>query len=241
MKYLKKTILIMMLFFSCLEVYAINMSTTIFDKRIDNQNGYSEIIFENNSATPIRYKISTLSPDGEKKDMSRWVTLSPKILTIPAYDKRPLKIFAKSPINTDKGEYAFNLKVDQVIIPTISKSGDKIKGNSMVTFTPIIEMLGYVGDPMFQENINLENIVIDKNKETLTGRLINKSYAGKELGISYIGSNNFVLGGGSLRRIKAGFNEKVTIPLNKNIQNNIKEILLYDINSLEEIKRIKLP
>ncbi|MGL5725171.1 MAG: hypothetical protein ACRCXP_11710 [Cetobacterium sp.] len=218
------------------------MKPITFDKRIDNEDGYSEIVFQNISDKTIRYKISISSPPEGEKDMSEWVTVSPKILTVPAFDKRPLKIFAKSPRSVIPGEYAFNLKVDTVVIPTISKAEDNtIKGNSTVAFTPIVTMRGYVGDPKFSENFNLENLRLDKEKSIINTKIVNKSYIGKELAVSYVGSNDFILGGSRLGRIPANFSKEVSLSLEKDIKNNIKELKIYDIKELEEIKRIKLP
>ncbi|MGL5312838.1 MAG: hypothetical protein ACRC92_06295 [Peptostreptococcaceae bacterium] len=242
MKFIHKILIMTLLLCSGIKAYAVNMRPITFDKRIDNEDGYSEIIFENTNNKPIRYKISISSPSNGEKDMSEWVTVSPKILTIPAYDKRPLKIFAKSPAKTAPGEYAFTLKVDTVIIPTISKTEDNtVKGNATVAFTPIVTMRGYVGNPKFNENFNLENLKLDKDKGVLTAKIVNNSYIGKELAMSYVGSNEFILGGARIGRVSAGLNKDITLELGKSIRDNIKEIKIYDIKELEEIKRIALP
>lgn len=242
MKFIHKILIMTLLLCSGIKAYAVNMKPITFDKRIDNQDGYSEIIFENTNNKPIRYKISISSPSDGEKDMSEWVTVSPKILTIPAYDKRPLKIFAKSPAKIAPGEYAFTLKVDTVIIPTISKTEDNtVKGNATVAFTPIVTMRGYVGNPKFNENFNLENLKLDKEKGILTAKIVNNSYIGKELAMSYVGKNEFILGGAKIGRIPAGLNKDITLELGKNIKDNIKEIKIYDVKELEEVKRIALP
>ncbi|MGL5123374.1 MAG: hypothetical protein ACRC6K_04330 [Fusobacteriaceae bacterium] len=241
MKFIKKIILITVLLWSPLNTYGIKISPISFDKRIDVEDSFAELIFENESSDPIRYKISVHPPDKGTKDMSKWIKLSPKILTIPAYGKRPLKIFAKSPEGTPAGEYSFNLKVDTVLIPTISKNEEnKIKGNATIAFTPIIEMSGYVGEANFKEKINIENLKLDKAKGTLKGKLVNQSYIGKELGISYIGNNGAVVGGERLGRVPANFSKEITLTPSPSVLNSLTKIRIYDIKEKEEIKIIEL-
>ncbi|MGL6063478.1 MAG: hypothetical protein ACRC0S_00065 [Fusobacteriaceae bacterium] len=241
MKLIKKIILITLLLCGSLNVYGIKMSPISFDKRIDINDSFREIMFENVSSKTVRYKIAVHSPDKDLKDMSKWVTLSPKILTIPAYSKRPLKIFAKSPSGTAAGEYAFTLVVDTVVIPTIAKTEEgKVQGSSTVSFTPIIGMYGYVGDAKFNENFNIENMNLDKAKMKLTGKLVNKSYIGKELAISYIGKNNASIGGERLGRVTAGYNKSFSINVSKEIVDNLKKVRVYDIKELEEVKVIEI-
>ncbi|MGL5316411.1 MAG: hypothetical protein ACRC92_24355, partial [Peptostreptococcaceae bacterium] len=91
------------------------------------------------------------------------------------------------------------------------------------------------------ENFNLENLKLDKEKGILTAKIVNNSYIGKELAMSYVGKNEFILGGAKIGRIPAGLNKDITLELGKNIKDNIKEIKIYDVKELEEVKRIALP
>ncbi|MGL5123856.1 MAG: hypothetical protein ACRC6K_06830 [Fusobacteriaceae bacterium] len=241
MKFIKKIIIITLLLCSTLNIYGIKISPISFDKRIDVEDSFAEITFENVTGKTIRYKMSVQSPAEGLKDMSKWVNLSPKILTVPAYSKRPLKIFAKSPKNTAVGEYAFNLKVDTVVIPTISKTAEnKVQGNATIAFTPIIGMYGYVGEAKFKENLNIENIKLDKTKGKITGKLVNNSYIGKELGISYIGRNEAVIGGERLGRVPAKFSKEITLTPPLATLDSLRKIRIYDIKEKEEIKIIEL-
>lgn len=224
--------------------FSIEMSSTTFDKRIDfGDGGYKEIVFKNKHLSNVRYKIKILdvSKNGSKrKDMSKWVTVSPKVINIPPMQERTLKIFAKSPNNTEKGEYIFGLKVEPIVIPTIRKAeNDKIVGNSIVTINPLVEMIGYVGDPNFKENIVFEDIKVEKVKDSykLSGTIFNKTYAGKHIGFNFIGVNNTLVDGKYLGRLPANSNHKISV----DVKHNFKEISIYDGDTLEEIKRIKLP
>lgn len=219
--------------------FSFDINNTLFDQRIDNGEGYKEIVFKNKYTESVRYKIKVMKSDKNGKDMSSWVEISPTVLNVQPLSERVLKIFAKSPKGVKDGEYSFKLQIEPIVIPTISKAKEGVvKGNSSVSFVPIIDMFGYVGNPDFKKNINLENINLEKvNKEyILTGTLINNAYAGKNIGFNFIGDNNFIVEGRWIGRVEPNFKEKISIK----VTDKFKEISIYDAETNEEIKRIAI-
>lgn len=237
---MKKLTMIISFILMITTVFAFDINTTIFDQRVDNGEGYKEIVFKNKFTENIRYKIKVVRSDGKEKDMSSWVEVSPPILNIQPLSEKVLKIFAKVPKEAKNGEYSFKLQIEPIIIPTISKAKEGgVKGNSSVAFVPIIEMFGYVGNPNFEKNINLENIKLEKvNKEyVLTGTLVNNAYAGKNIGFNFIGDNNFIIEGKWIGRLNPNFKEKISVK----VSDKFKEISIYDAETNKEIKRISIP
>lgn len=232
-------IIIMLFILILTTTFSLDINTTLFDQRIDNDEGYKEIIFKNKSTENVRYKIKIFKSDEEIKDMSSWVEVSPRVLNVQPLNKKVLKIFAKAPKGVEKGEYSFKLQIEPIVIPTVSEAEKgKIKGSSTISFVPIIEMFGYVGDPDFEKNIDIENINLEKvNKEyILTGTLVNKSYAGKNIGFNFIGENNFVVDGRWVGRLSPNFKENISVK----IGNKFKEISIYDAETNKEIKRVPI-
>lgn len=219
-------------------IYSFNISSTFFDRRIDNDEGYKEVILRNKSSEKVRYKVR-VNKAGNEKDMSKWIKLSHNVLTINPRGEQILKIFAKAPKGTKNGEYSFNLQFEPIVIPTISKAKEgKVSGSSSVSFTPIINMSGYVGDAEFSKNIVAKDLNLQKvdKKYRLTGILANNAYAGKSIGFNFVGDNEFIVGGKWIGRLKP--NEEKKIDLES--ENRFKEISIYDGETNEEIKRVKI-
>ena len=221
-----------------------NISSTTFDQRIDT-GGYREFILENTGTEAIRYKFEIKKGDTDK-DMSKWVTIYPKVMNIPPLEKRVLKVYAQSPSGAEQGEYDFNLAVNPIVVPTIKESDGKIiTGNSTIGFAPLIQMKGYVGDANFEENIELTNHLFDKNKDgriEYSATIENKSFAGLHVGLKFKTWNGNIIDGKWLGRLGKGKKESFSYVLNEKVKkiDEIKEIVIYDATSLRELKTVKL-
>lgn len=232
--------------FLTIKGFAFEIDSTAFEQRIDG-GGYREFSLNNRSEKTVRYKIEIKEDerDGKQKDMSKWVEVYPKVMTIPPLQKRVLKVFAKSPLETPKGEYGFRLIITPLNVPTLSEKQGKIQVNSSIDFIPVIYMYGHVGDPEFEKNIELENsqFTVDKKTERVvySGVVRNKSFAGIELGIKFLTTNSTVVEGKYLGRIRRNSEKLVDIFLSKDfIPKKIKRIVIYDAVSLKKIKQIEL-
>lgn len=223
--------------------FGFHISSEDFDQRIDT-GGYKEFIFKNNTEQPIRYKFE-IKEGNTDKDMSKWVTLYPKVMNIPPMQERVLKMHAQSPVGVKPGEYSFNLVTVPLVIPTIKEEAGKIVGNSTVSFVPIIGMKGYVGDAKFDENLLLTNnkFTINENKKVVYSATIeNKSFAGIEVGLKFITWNGNIVDGSWIGRANSGTKIDFRLELTEKIKktDEIKEIIIYNANDLTNIKTVKL-
>lgn len=243
MLYLKFIKIILMLFITTLS-FSFDISRTDFDRRIDTVGGYREVEFTNHSEKPIRYKFSAITSDIEK-DMSNWVELYPKVMTIPPLEKRTLKIYAKSPKDKPRGEYSFFLNIDTLVVPTIKATSEgKVVGTTSVSFVPRLNMFGYIGDTNYEKTIKLENIKFETEdkKQFISGKIINNGDIGANLVLRFMGGNDFVLTEKWLGRIGRNSDQNIKIELDGFKIKDIKELKIYDANSPERkiVKTIKL-
>lgn len=242
MKLIRKFLLFILLVVFSFSSFAFEIDSTTFDQRIDT-GGYKEYKIKNNSNQTIRYKIDVTNPDSGKADMSKWIKIYPKVMNIPPLQEGILKIYAQSPKEASKGEYYFNLLIKPLVIPKVYKLDGKINGTSTISFVPVLELSGYVGDPQFLETIsfNNSNITNYKNGVKFIAEISNKSFASIQLGLKFMGVNNSYLDGKWVGSIESNSDKKIEVLL-KTIKNksDIKEIILYNAETLENIKTVKI-
>lgn len=240
----KVKIILLMLFLVTLS-FALDMSRSDFDQRIDGEGGYQEIVFKNSSDKAIRYKF-TVAKGTNRKDMSQWVKLYPKVMTIPPLEERTLKIYGKSPEEATKGEYSFYLNIKELVVPILKAEKEgMISATSIVSFVPSIEMVGYVGETDYEKTIKFENIKFIKEgkKEYILAKLKNEGEIGANLVLRFIGMNNFTLDEKWLGRIKRNTSQNIKLELRTDYNiKEIKKLIIYDANSLDKktIKEIKI-
>lgn len=240
---MKRIMFIIVAMFLVLNIaFGFNMDSTLFDQRIDT-GGYREFTIKNDSNRQVRYKIEIKKGDKEGWDMSKWVKVYPKVLSIPPLSEKTVKVYAQSPTGAKEGEYFFNFMANPLVVPTINESNGKVTGRSNVSFVPIIEMVGYIGNPKFEENINLQNLKIIEVKDGLeiTGTIENKGNFGINLGLNFKNKNGIMLNGKLLgKSIKHSSQDfKVKIENIKN-KDQIKEIEIYDSLNILTLKNIKI-
>lgn len=242
-KFLKIISFFTMIFISKIG-FAFEIDSTRFDQRIDT-GGYKEFKIKNNGTKPARYKIKVTNPEKGKESMASWIKTYPKVMNVPPMSEGILKVYAQSPSNVKEGEYFSDLIITPLIIPTLTKKdgSDKISGNSTIAFVPHIELMGYVGDPKFDKNINLKDIILKNNKDgvEISGVLENIGDIGVPIGINLLSSSNFFLDGKALGKIQKQKSDKFKV-LFKNINKKdiIKKIQIYNAENLNIIKTIEL-
>lgn len=129
-----------------LVAFGFQMSPISFEKRIDQGRGFEEFYFPNNGTKAIRYKFDSLPGSAHRGDMSQWVELYPKILTIRPEEVGVLKVYVQSPEGTPEGEYGFFLDALPIEVLDKSEYVKDIQAASAVKIRAAIEMVGYVGD-----------------------------------------------------------------------------------------------
>lgn len=237
---MKRIMFIISAMFLVLNVaFGFNMSSTLFDQRIDT-GGYREFTIKNDTNRQVRYKIEIKKGDKEGWDMSKWVKVYPKVLSIPPLSEKTVKVYAQSPVGAKEGEYFFNFMATPLVIPTI-KSNGKISGTSNLGFVPIIEMMGYVGDPNFKDNIYIKNLKINEVSDGIevSGTIDNKSIVGINLGITFKDKNGSILDGKLLGFYKKENSQDFKIKTKYiSKKENIKQIIIYDSLNIVDLKTL---
>ncbi len=167
----------LMLFFLITNIiFALELSPTMFEQRIDGSGGYREFVVANNTNTTLRYKLTIFPGSNKDRDMSKWTEVSPKILTIKPGKTGTLKIFTKAPNSIPEGEYNYILSLKTMDLPKLPGETNEIASAAKLNFDFRLEFTGYAGD--LKPNIELINPVVSTDKDGLTivkGTIVNKT------------------------------------------------------------------
>ena len=213
--------------------YSFRLQNIDFNQRMDTSDGgYREFYIKNDNLARQRYKINLLS--GDKNDGSKFIEIYPKVITIDANSRGIVKVFAKAPKTTPKGEYNFKLQFQPINIPTLAKQKDGMAaGTSNIGIAPIIDLKGYVGEPNFKENIQLNNIVVLKNTKgkgiVVKGDLSNNSHASLDFAAEAYGNGEFLYGTAHVGNVLKNTKSKqiqLVFPMIKDPK-DLKKIALY--------------
>lgn len=210
----------------CSIAFGFRMQPSYYDQRIDGEGGYAEINYKNTGNDALRYKF-ILYP-GEKNDMSKWIELYPKVLTIPPKSIGKLKIFAKAPTGVKEGEYNFSLYAKPIVIPTIKKGEkeNKISVNATTIISMNIGLSGYVGDPKLKENIKFEKFNFYNNGKgiSLNGEVKNNSFRGVSIGLRILNKNKVI---------------KSEVELGRAPSNNVLKVKNFELDDIKKIDEIE--
>lgn len=228
--------------------YAFRLEGIDFNQRMDGKDGgYREFKIINDGIERQRYKINVLKSEGTTtKDASKFIEVFPKVVTVNPKEVGMFKIFAKAPDTAEKGLYSFMLELKPIGIPTLAKAKEGlVTGSVNVNIAPLVEMYGYVGEVDFQKVLRFEEIKIEnaEGRASVSGKLINDSYAVVELGILAYGKGDYLLGGdyiGTLGNNKE-MEVKATIPNVKDSQDIKKFVFYRTVNDkVEKLKVVEI-
>ncbi|MGL4866830.1 MAG: hypothetical protein ACRC4T_27350 [Cetobacterium sp.] len=233
---MKKLILFLCLIVSCI-TFSFHIVPSGFEKRIDNGEGYQEFYFPNKSSKVMRYKFEVTPGSEIRGDMSPWVEIYPKILTIKPGETGMLKVYAKAPKNTPDGEYGFFLYCIPIAVPTLGKEGEKIEPNVAIKILASIEMVGYVGN--LEPNLKIVNHRIFQENDVTKLEIKVKNDSIKR-GVDYLveikGKNNTTTLV-NLGRIYEGQTKTSTVELkNMKLKDPYEIKIIEDINYKEILK-----
>ena len=203
-----------------------------FDKRIDTGEGYGEFTYTNSSDEVIRYKINIFST-GKENDISNYVSVYPKILTIKPQSVGKVKVFIEAPPILKNGIYSFMMGSENVSVPFLQKNQKGRIAPAVSLKTSIgLEMQAYVGE--IKENFEIfnEKIIAKKNedgklKSYYTAKLKNRTGRGYEIGIGFVDSVNSLINVESKGRI----NNNGEMDIDIQIPELAKELVFYDYNN----------
>lgn len=225
---LKILLFILLSFYS----FAFEFSPMGFDKRLDTGEGYGEFQYTNSTLDVQRYKISILD-NGKENNISQYVSVYPKILTVKPKSVGVIKIYVQTPPTLKKGLYGFILRSEGVPVPFLQKrdSGKLTPAVSMKTAVNL-EMQAYVGEVGNEFEISNEKIVTKetkdgKNKKYYTAKLKNKNGRGYELGVCFLDSVGSIIS--VIPKGRLGNNGELT--LEEEIPKLAEYISFYDYNN----------
>lgn len=218
---------------SSINVVAFNISSSSFDKRIDGvEPGYKEYTIKNETTQTSRYRVIIGKPvKAGAKDMSKYITVRPKVIAIPPYSERKFRVYAHTKEKLPKEQYTFSMRVAPIVLPALQKKveGNKITGGMGLPINLVLDMNGYTGEitpELVRDNIKFQNVKLieerdpkTKKKEYfVTGNVKSTLYASRkiifkelaklgevEVGKSYLG----VVGENSERDFKIKVKEKI--------------------------------
>ena len=148
MKFRNKLFIILVYLLINLVSFAyINISPTTLDKNIGT-GAYEEFTLYNNTNVPYRYKITPVSMEGKSvKDMSEWVEVYPKVVTVYPTEGQKFKVYIKAPKGTEVGDYGVFLNIRQMSAPKLEGDNEEDVAVGMVVMTNLnMGIYGYVGD-----------------------------------------------------------------------------------------------
>lgn len=203
-----------------------------FDKRIDTGEGYGEFTYTNSGDEVVRYKINIFST-GKENDISKYVSVYPKILTIKPQSSGKIKVFVEAPPVLKKGIYSFMIGSENVSIPFLQKNQKgKIAPAVSLKTSVGLEMQAYVGEVGDTFEISNEKIVKRKSDKGKTdnyyvAKLKNTTGRGYEIGVGFVDSANSLIDVEARGRI----NNNGELNIDIKIPSLAKELVFYDYNN----------
>lgn len=237
---MRKNSLILIFFIVSLVTFSFQMSPISFEKRIDKGQGFKEFYFPNTGNKTIRYKFTPLPGSAHRGDMSKWVELYPKILTIKPEQTGVLKVFVQAPKETPEGEYGFLLDSLPIEVLDKDEQSKDIKAASAVKIRAAIELVGYVGD--IKPILKLEKYkVSSKGKNTDVDFILknDSSKRGVELTALVKGKNDKIIRK-DLGRIGKIGELKGNIELKDMIEKDIYEVDFIETSTNVSILKVKI-
>lgn len=234
------SMLYLLIFFNTL---AFRIDDINFDQRIDDSSSYKEYKVFNDGMNKVRYKVVISSPN-EDVDLSKILTVYPKIVTVDPKSYASFKIFGNSKAELKNKEYSFDLNLVPIVVPTLQKDKDKktIRGNVGVVISPAITMTGYGGEIDLSKDISIGSIEFkkEKNRIKVEMEIENNSHSAIELAVKFYNKSKTKLDTGLIGRVDGLKRKKVKIFLeNFDREEDIKTVILYNTN-LGDIKEFAI-
>lgn len=219
----------------------INISPTTLDKNIKT-GAYEEFTFFNNTTVPLRYKLSALPMEGKNiKDMSKWVEIYPKVVTVYPTESKSFKVYIQAPKGAENGDYGTFVNIKQVSAPKLKHNEKENIGAGMTIMVNVnMGLYGYVGDTVPKLEATQPQVVKQGNKQILKMRLDNKSNRLVRVEISVKSANNYVYKVGEVRAMKNQNLEIENEILDMGANEKAKEVIVKDVESDKIVKKIKI-
>ena len=211
------------------------------DKNI-KVGAYQEFTFYNDTTIPFRYKITPVAMTGNKlvKDMSKWVEVYPKIVTVNPTESKKFKVYVKADKNAETGDYGTFLNIRQMSAPKLKGEEEQNIGAGMVVMVNLnMGIYGYIGDKEPKIEIIEPSVYKKGEKSFLKMKLENKTNRLVRLKIEVEGKRNYFYTIGETRAFKGQiltFDDEI-----KRIgKNKANKIIITDVETEKIIKEIKI-
>lgn len=244
MKFLKRKLMLGIIFLiSCLNIFAyINLSPSTLDKNI-GKGAYEEYTLWNETSIPFRYKITpvAMTENNKVKDMSKWVEVYPKIVTVNPQESQKFKVYIKAPKDSLTGDYGTFLNIRQMSAPKIKgeKEQQSLGAGMIIMVNVNLGIYGYVGDENPQLNCTEPLVYKKDNKSYLKMKVENKTNRLVKVKVEVEGKKGYIYPIGDVRAFKGellGFDHEI-----KNLKDmKAKKVILTDVETGKIIKEIKI-
>ncbi len=225
-----------------LNIFAyINISPTTLDKNI-GVGAYEEFTFYNNTNVPLRYKLSVLPMENKNvKDMSDWVEIYPKVVTVYPTEQKSFKVYIQAPKGSETGDYGTFINIRQVSAPKL-ESGEQqnIAAGMAVMVNVNMGIYGYVGDKNPKLSLSTPIITKKDNTQTLKVDIENKTNRLVRMLVEVKSKKNYVYKIGEIRAMKGQKLELEQVIPNMKKNEVAKELLITDIETEKLITSVKI-
>ena len=165
----KKSIILIIFFSVFLDIFAyINLSPSTLDKNI-GVGVYQEFTLYNETQIPFRYKITPIAFSGRTgvADMSKWVEVYPKVVTVHPNGESKFKVYIKAPKDSVTGDYGVFLNIKQMSAPNVKTSqADSISSAMIIMVDVNLGVYGYIGDKTPKLSFPVDPTIYKKEGKT---------------------------------------------------------------------------
>lgn len=134
------TIIVFMVIFSLnkkISYSYINIYPTKFDKVIEKELS-DEFFLYNRTKKVLKYRVYLEKIENEK-DMTPWIKIYPKSITLNPLEEKVIKMYIKAPKGVSKGEYFSQLVIKEIENPKEKKS-EKVQVMTMLKMKMKVEV-----------------------------------------------------------------------------------------------------
>lgn len=219
----------------------INLSPTTLDKNI-KAGAYQEFTLYNDTTIPFRYKITPMAMSENKKvmDMSKWIEVYPKIVTVRPSESKKFKVYVKAKPDSPEGDYGAFLNIRQMSAPKLKGEETENLGVGMVVMVNVnMGIYGYVGDEVPKIEVVDPSVYKKEGKSFLKMKVKNKTNRLVKINVEIEGKKNYFYTIGETRAFKGE-----TLVFDHEIKNlgdkKANKIIITDVETEKIIKEIKV-
>ena len=219
----------------------INSSPTTLDKNI-KAGAYQEFTLYNDTIIPFRYKITPMAMSENKKvmDMSKWIEVYPKIVTVRPAESKKFKVYVKAKPDSPEGDYGAFLNIRQMSAPKLKGEETENLGAGMVIMVNVnMGIYGYVGDEVPKIEVIEPSVYKKEGKSFLKMKVKNETNRLVKINVEIEGKKNYFYTMGETRAFKGE-----TLVFDHEIKSlgdkKANKIIITDVETEKIIEEVKL-